>query len=358
MHSPQWTSTIARLSHLSLESGGPEPSLTGVLEQEGMPGFHGGRVIGTIRVPMGMHSVPVIDTVRNESNSIHGSQARVASPIAFAGAYDKKIPWWYHIFGRLPNRVEDISQYENQRFPNPAQICYMNSCLQSLLTLEDFIADIIQQEQILRLSSDAAILRSLINIQRSHFSGETRVKVHFLSALKKAVACNDPEFIDLHQKDQELKYNCQCDATKSNQHSSFATLPRVLILHLKRFSFTSDRQLFKKHDPVVLSRELVVPLNQGAFCYSLVSTINHIGSTPESGHYICDAVDPEVEPSDATDRWFTYSDDLVAETHGAHENSCASDAGAAVNGERPLVVHRSQVADEANQLLRALWHTV
>lgn len=36
------------------------------------------------------------------------------------------------------------------------------------------------------------------------------------------------------------------------------------------------------------------------------------------GHYICDAVDPEVEPSDITDRWFTYSDDLVSETCGAH----------------------------------------
>lgn len=42
----------------------------------------------------------------------------------------------------------------------------------------------------------------------------------------------------------------------------------------------------------------------------------------------------------------------------ADENSCASDASAAVNSDWPLVVHRPQVADEANQLLRALRHTM
>lgn len=40
IHAPQWTSTIARLSHLSLQPCGPEPGHTGVLEQGGeeMPG--------------------------------------------------------------------------------------------------------------------------------------------------------------------------------------------------------------------------------------------------------------------------------------------------------------------------------
>lgn len=43
---------------------------------------------------------------------------------------------------------------------------------------------------------------------------------------------------------------------------------------------------------------------------------------------------------------------------GADENSCASNAGAAVHGDWSLVVHRPQVADEANQLLGAVRHTV
>lgn len=42
----------------------------------------------------------------------------------------------------------------------------------------------------------------------------------------------------------------------------------------------------------------------------------------------------------------------------ADENSCASDAGAAVHCDWSHVVHGPHVADEANQLLRAVWHTV
>lgn len=42
----------------------------------------------------------------------------------------------------------------------------------------------------------------------------------------------------------------------------------------------------------------------------------------------------------------------------ADENSCASDAGAAVHRDWSLVVQRPQVADEANQLLGAVRHAV
>lgn len=42
----------------------------------------------------------------------------------------------------------------------------------------------------------------------------------------------------------------------------------------------------------------------------------------------------------------------------ADENSCAPDAGAAVHGDWSLLVQRPQVADEANQLLGAVWHAV
>lgn len=46
------------------------------------------------------------------------------------------------------------------------------------------------------------------------------------------------------------------------------------------------------------------------------------------------------------------------ENVSADENSCASDASTAVHGGWSLVVHCSQVADEANQLLGAVRHTV
>lgn len=43
---------------------------------------------------------------------------------------------------------------------------------------------------------------------------------------------------------------------------------------------------------------------------------------------------------------------------GADQDPRASDAGAAVHCDGPLVVHGSQVADEADQLLRAVWHAM
>lgn len=42
----------------------------------------------------------------------------------------------------------------------------------------------------------------------------------------------------------------------------------------------------------------------------------------------------------------------------ADENSRAPDAGAAVHCDWSLVVHRPQIADEANQLLGAMWHAM
>ncbi|XP_018529131.1 ubiquitin carboxyl-terminal hydrolase 37 [Lates calcarifer] len=247
-------------------------------------------------------------------------------------------------------------------FPNPAQICYLNSSLQSLLTLEDFVKDIEHQEQVWSLVPEAAILRSFFNIREHHFSSDAQQKLRLLATFKKVVALWAPEFEDLQQKDahefltsvleqmrywgpqlqvlaagmgrtyrcpveehlvfkmqntrtckscgagssreedftclsldlppggatverllenylmeEELEYRCNCGATTSGQRSSFTTLPRVLMLHLKRFKYTPTFELQKVHDPVVLQRELVVSSSEGAACYTLVSTISHIG---------------------------------------------------------------------------------
>ncbi|GLD62632.1 ubiquitin carboxyl-terminal hydrolase 37-like isoform X2 [Lates japonicus] len=288
-------------------------------------------------------------------------------------------------------------------FPNPAQICYINSSLQSLLTLEDFVTAISHQEQVWSLIPEAAVLRTFKNISEHHFSGDAQEKLRLLAAFKRAVALWAPEFGDHQQKDAhefltavldqirywgpqlqvltagmgmayscpvedhlmfkmrntrtckscnagstreedftnlsldlppgggtvekmldnylmetELEYRCECGATKSGQCSSFATLPRVLVLHLKRFRYTPTFQLEKIHDPVDLRRELVVSSGQNGACYSLISTINHIGATARSGHYICDGADPDVGPVDLTDRWFTYNDTVVTQTSGVN----------------------------------------
>ncbi|XP_059206977.1 uncharacterized protein LOC131986166 [Centropristis striata] len=117
----------------------------------------------------------------------------------------------------------------------------------------------------------------------------------------------------------QLEYRCECGAEQSTQRPSFLTLPNVLILQLKRFSFTKTYDLVKVQSPVVLSRELVVNpessvAEQTTTRYSLVSIVSHLGSTANSGHYICDGA---YRPGDNKDRWLTYNDKHVSETTGA-----------------------------------------
>ncbi|XP_034554809.1 ubiquitin carboxyl-terminal hydrolase 37-like isoform X1 [Notolabrus celidotus] len=298
-----------------------------------------------------------------------------------------------------------LEQFRNLGFPNPAQNCYMNACLQSLLTMEDFVNSINSQEQVWRSIPEAQLLRSFMEVKKSYFSQDKRMKVKLLTAFKTAVSVHAPEFRDFSQKDAhefltsvleqvrsftpklrlmatsmgktykcpvesntmfkmentrtckgcgaksireevftslsldlipghgtleemlinylkqtDLEYQCKCGSILSGQRSSFTTLPNVLVLHLKRFSFTPTYRLIKVCDPVHLNRDLVVSSNepfQGGCCYSLVSVINHMGTTAERGHYICDGIDPDVKPEDPTDRWFTYDDALVTKTSGA-----------------------------------------
>ncbi len=292
-------------------------------------------------------------------------------------------------------------QIKSLGFPNPAQICYMNSCLQSLLTLEEFVHSIDRQEQVLDSSPDAAIMTAFRDIKRAHGSSNRDHKVHLLSSFKNVVSSQYEEFEDLQQKDAhefltcvlnqmrslrpslqliaarmgkvyncpvddhmlfkmqstrtcrscgagstreeeytnlslnlspgggtveqlledylketEVEFQCHCGGTTSRQRISFANLPKVLVLHLKRFTYNSTYQLQKVHEPVVLLRDLVVSSNQGGGCFSLVSSINHMGPSATSGHYVCEGVDPDVGQGDPTDRWFTYDDAVVTETSG------------------------------------------
>ncbi|XP_016894617.1 ubiquitin carboxyl-terminal hydrolase 37-like isoform X2 [Cynoglossus semilaevis] len=291
-------------------------------------------------------------------------------------------------------------QFKNPGFPNPAMYCYMNSCLQSLLTLLNFVRDIARQEPVWGNIPEAGLLKSFLNISKFHFSPDAYQKSCLLSAFKCEVALRNPEFTDLRQKDAheflmavldqmrrlgkllhrkagrlgkvyscpvddhmvfkmknnrtcktcgaksertesftslsldllprgtvkqlldnyrsetEVEYKCDCGATTSVQNSTFATLPKVLILQLKRFRFTSAFQVTKVHDDIVLLRELQVTSRQGVGRYRLVSCISHMGDSARSGHYICDGVDPDVRQVDPTDRWFTYNDDVVSETCG------------------------------------------
>ncbi|XP_071329208.1 uncharacterized protein [Trachinotus anak] len=147
----------------------------------------------------GKKSTAVIDVVGDKSVAASDAPAVTAKN-------NGKIPWRYRLFGRplkrckvapspeeqsreeesdgtphqaqvvdLQGQAEEEEQQTNdcsktlktlrhQQFcclglPNPVQICYMNSCLQSLLTLEDFIRDLDQQEQVWSLDPDSTIIR-------------------------------------------------------------------------------------------------------------------------------------------------------------------------------------------------------
>ncbi|XP_034554811.1 ubiquitin carboxyl-terminal hydrolase 37-like isoform X2 [Notolabrus celidotus] len=94
-----------------------------------------------------------------------------------------------------------LEQFRNLGFPNPAQNCYMNACLQSLLTMEDFVNSINSQEQVWRSIPEAQLLRSFMEVKKSYFSQDKRMKVKLLTAFKTAVSVHAPEFRDFSQKD-------------------------------------------------------------------------------------------------------------------------------------------------------------
>ncbi|XP_065819222.1 ubiquitin carboxyl-terminal hydrolase 37-like [Labrus bergylta] len=226
--------------------------------------------------------------------------------------------------------------------PNPAQNCYMNSCLQSLLTLEDFVNTISCQEQLF-----LSFFRSFLRVKKAYTSPDLRQKIPLLSAFKGAVSVHAPEFKDFNQKDAhefltsifqqiidlapllhmmaasmdktytcpverqmmfkmentricrrcaagsnrqevftnlsldlipgcgtvdellmsylketDLEYRCEGGSILSGQRSSFATLPRVLVLHMKRFRYTSFYTLKKACQPIHLNKDLVVSTKQ------------------------------------------------------------------------------------------------
>ena len=59
--------------------------------------------------------------------------------------------------------------------------------------------------------------------------------------------------------------------------------PNTLLLQLKRYDFDHIQQkALKKHDSVFCPKQIILP---GGSTYTLSSVLNHIGSSPDDGHY-------------------------------------------------------------------------
>lgn len=134
---------------------------------------------------------------------------------------------------------------------------------------------------------------------------------------------------------EDREINCEkCRVGKiATQTMEIVSLPRVILLHLKRFiaverySALTDKTklVFKKNKvPVELSRTLSIDetllvdkKNSGADGkriideYGLKSIVHHIGDTANSGHYTTDAL--RKNPEDGTDRWVSYDDGVTDE---------------------------------------------
>nr|XP_046244462.1 ubiquitin hydrolase B-like [Scatophagus argus] len=120
----------------------------------------------------------------------------------------------------------------------------------------------------------------------------------------------------LSLQETELEYNCECGSNTSGQRSTFLTLPRFFVLHLRRFTFTQLLEVVKLHIPVLLYRELIVPSSQAEGWYSLLSVISHLGISTSSGHYISSGLHPHDDQDSSGDHWLTYNDAMVTESTG------------------------------------------
>ncbi|KAK0156167.1 Ubiquitin carboxyl-terminal hydrolase 37 [Merluccius polli] len=85
--------------------------------------------------------------------------------------------------------------------PNLGQSCYLNSALQSLLTLGVFSEEIEQMQSAWSSLSSAELLRDFVAIKASRRSGDLDHKTALLRSFKKSIAQQDPEFKDNGQKD-------------------------------------------------------------------------------------------------------------------------------------------------------------
>ncbi|KAJ3605025.1 hypothetical protein NHX12_027076 [Muraenolepis orangiensis] len=123
------------------------------------------------------------------------------SPLQKDGDADERLVQVEMTSGGLNVDLHIENILKDETFPNMAQSCYMNSTLQSLLTLRVFSQEIEQTEWAWDSVPSAELLRGFVAIRESCQSDNVSQKMYVLESFKSTVALQDPEFEDNRQKD-------------------------------------------------------------------------------------------------------------------------------------------------------------
>ena len=107
-----------------------------------------------------------------------------------------------------------------------------------------------------------------------------------------------------HFRPELVPRSCDaCDSVQASKALAITTLPRYLIIHLKRFSFDAATLTPSKISTFISCPMLglVIPTVNGSVEFQLISTVQHGGST-EGGHYWAHVHDS------LSDSWFNFND--------------------------------------------------
>ena len=116
--------------------------------------------------------------------------------------------------------------------------------------------------------------------------------------------------------DETVNNECtKCENTQAVKNIEIVTEPSTLIIQLKRYKYNVDeRKVIKKHDEIKCQKSLTMPSGS---TFTLSSIVNHIGSSPNRGHY-------NVIIYDHINDSFVLLDDLNA-TYDVENNSKISE---------------------------------
>jgi ubiquitin C-terminal hydrolase len=115
--------------------------------------------------------------------------------------------------------------------------------------------------------------------------------------------------------DDKFRCNACTSPVDARRRVLFKTLPAVLFIQLKRFSYSERVGGFtKRNDRVQFAETMAIQTVDGEACrYNLAGVVIHQGTTPHMGHYVA------IGRSAATRRWYRCDDETVTPFAGPRD---------------------------------------